>query len=77
MKCDSCGKESDILVPLKVWVETSWGGEMATRYYCPSCFTILMEAYVNDDEQETAKLIETFKYALNTNYGDENVGTDS
>jgi len=76
MNCDSCGKPSDILVPLKVWVETPWGGEMATRYYCPECFTILMEAYTAGSENREGK-VETFIYSLVQKYGDKNVGTDN
>jgi len=63
-KCDSCGKESDVLVPVKILVETPWGYEMQTRHFCPRCFTILMETHIEDDEEKA----KTFIYSLNVDY---------
>ena len=64
-KCDSCGKSSDVLVPVKILVETSWGYEMQTRYYCPKCFTILLETHIDNDDEEKTK---TFIYSVNVDY---------
>lgn len=53
-RCDSCNEESDVLIPLWVWDETSCGEMMVEVFYCPSCAEIRWAECIDekDDEDE-------------------------
>ena len=52
--CKSCGKCVDVLIPLRLLVETKGGMEMQLRHYCPYCFTKIVEEWDSGrDESKT------------------------
>lgn len=52
-KCDSCEREVDILVPIRILCETRNGMEMQLKHYCPKCFWDITEGWGSrGDESE-------------------------
>ena len=58
-KCDSCGEEESVLIPLAVLDELPTGGtRMIIRYYCKDCADTILdntESLEDEDIEEDEK----------------------
>ena len=60
-KCDSCGQETTVLIPLAILDELPTGGtRMIIKYYCKGCADMVLEEaenLENEDEKESKNQI--------------------
>ena len=57
-KCDSCGQETTVLIPLAILDELPTGGtRMVIKYYCKACADMVLEEAENleNDNEENEK----------------------
>lgn len=50
-KCGSCRETVDILLPLWIIDETPCGLMMVERFYCPECYTTVIEGFEKNKDE--------------------------